>query len=103
PRSADHGCRFTFPTRRSSDLKQMAEMGGADVVIENVGPATWRQSLRSLKKGGRMAICGATSGTKVELTLPVLWFKELELIGSTRSEEHTSELQSREKLVCRLL
>lgn len=30
-----------------------------------------------------MAICGATSGPKVELTLPVLWFKELELIGST--------------------
>src|SRR5690606_36376003 len=61
----------------------VAEMGGADVVIDNVGPATWRQSLRSLKKGGRMAICGATSGPKVELTLPVLWFKELELIGST--------------------
>lgn len=69
--------------------KEIKEHGGADVVIENVGPATWDQSLRSLKAGGRMAVCGATSGPKVELTLPVLWFKQLELIGSsmaTRSQ-----------------
>lgn len=64
----------------SGDMKKV---GGADVVVENVGPATWSQSLRSLKPGGRMVVCGATSGTKVELTLPVLWFKQLELIGSS--------------------
>ncbi len=80
--AVDHGAEAGFDSQ-SEFSKQVAEMGGADVVIENVGPATWRQSLRSLKKGGRMAICGATSGPKVELTLPVLWFKELELIGST--------------------
>lgn len=63
--------------------KEMKSHGGADVVIENVGPATWSQSLRSLKPGGRLVVCGATSGPKVELTLPVLWFKQLELIGSS--------------------
>lgn len=63
--------------------KEMKSHGGADVVIENVGPATWNQSLRSLKPGGRMVVCGATTGPKVELTLPVLWFKQLELIGSS--------------------
>lgn len=63
--------------------KELAAQGGADVVVETVGPATWSQSLRSLKKGGRMVVCGATSGPKVELTLPVLWFKQLELIGSS--------------------
>lgn len=78
----DHGAEAGFDSA-SEFSKDMAEVGGADVVIENVGPATWKQSLRSLKKGGRMAICGATTGPKVELTLPVLWFKELELIGST--------------------
>lgn len=63
--------------------KEMAELGGADIVIENVGPATLKQSMRAAKKGGRIAICGATSGPKVELTLPVVWFRQLELIGSS--------------------
>jgi zinc-binding alcohol dehydrogenase/oxidoreductase len=64
---------------------EMAALGGADLVIENVGPATLKQSMRAAKKGGRIAICGATSGPRVELTLPVLWFRQLELIGSSMS------------------
>ena len=55
----------------------------ADVVIESVGPATWEQSVRSLKAGGRLVVCGGTSGPKVELNLPRLFFKQIEIIGST--------------------
>jgi NADPH:quinone reductase-like Zn-dependent oxidoreductase len=55
----------------------------ADVVIESVGAATWEQSLRSLRAGGRLVVCGATSGPRVELTLPRVWFKQLEVIGSS--------------------
>ena len=55
----------------------------ADVVVESVGPATWDQSVRSLKPGGRMVVCGSTSGPKVELLLPRLFFKQFEIIGST--------------------
>jgi NADPH:quinone reductase-like Zn-dependent oxidoreductase len=55
----------------------------ADVVVESVGPATWEQSVRSLRPGGRMVVCGSTSGPKVELTLPRLFFKQFEIIGST--------------------
>jgi NADPH:quinone reductase-like Zn-dependent oxidoreductase len=58
-------------------------VGGVDVVVENVGKPTWDQSVRSLKPGGRLAVCGATAGNRVELFLPVLWFKQLEVIGST--------------------
>ncbi len=57
--------------------------GGVDVVVENVGQATWDQSVRSLNPGGRLVVCGATAGNRVELFLPVLWFKQLEVIGST--------------------
>ncbi len=63
--------------------KEMSSLGGADLVIDNVGPATLKQSMRAAKPGGRIAICGGTSGPKFELTLPVLWFKQLELIGSS--------------------
>ncbi len=55
----------------------------ADVVIENVGPATWGQSLRSLRPGGRMVVCGATSGAKAQIVIPALFFRQLEIIGST--------------------
>jgi NADPH:quinone reductase-like Zn-dependent oxidoreductase len=55
----------------------------ADVVIESVGPATWEQSVRSLKAGGRLVVCGGTSGNKVEINLPRLFFKQYEIIGST--------------------
>jgi NADPH:quinone reductase-like Zn-dependent oxidoreductase len=54
-----------------------------DVVIESVGPATWDRSVRALKPGGRLAVCGGTSGPKVELNLPRLFFKQIEIIGST--------------------
>ncbi len=55
----------------------------ADVVVESVGPATWEQSVRALKSGGRLVLCGGTSGTSVELNLPRLFFKQIEIIGST--------------------
>lgn len=63
--------------------KEMAAVGGAHLVVENVGPATLKQSLRAARAGGRIAICGGTSGAKFELNLPVLFFKQLELVGSS--------------------
>lgn len=64
------------------DLKAAAR-GLADVIVENVGPATWGQSLRSLRPGGRMVVCGATSGAKAQIVIPALFFRQLEIIGST--------------------
>ena len=55
----------------------------ADVVVESVGPATWDASLRALVPGGRLVVCGGTSGQKVELDLPKLFFRQIEIIGST--------------------
>ena len=63
--------------------EEMAGHGGADVVIENVGPATFSKSMAAARPGGRIAICGATSGSKLELTIPHLFFRQLELIGSS--------------------
>jgi zinc-binding alcohol dehydrogenase/oxidoreductase len=55
----------------------------AHVVVESVGPATWDRSVAALEPGGRLAVCGGTSGQKVELSLPRLFFKQIEIIGST--------------------
>ena len=55
----------------------------ADVVVESVGAATWDRSVRALKPGGRLVVCGGTSGSTVELSLPRLFFKQYEIIGSS--------------------
>lgn len=55
----------------------------ADVVLENVGAATWSRSLRALAPAGRLVTCGATAGSTVELSLPRLFFRQQEIIGST--------------------
>ncbi|HEX5367232.1 MAG TPA: zinc-binding dehydrogenase [Acidimicrobiales bacterium] len=54
-----------------------------DVVVESVGPATWDRSVSALRPGGRLAVCGGTSGPAVQLNLPKLFFKQIEVIGST--------------------
>jgi zinc-binding alcohol dehydrogenase/oxidoreductase len=91
------GARVEVTSRSEQKQAQALEMGAAaahdsaaskwsvqaDVVVESVGPATWEQSVRALKPGGRMVVCGSTSGPKVELTLPRLFFKQFEIIGST--------------------
>lgn len=55
----------------------------ADIVVESVGEATWERSLRALKPGGRLVVCGGTSGADVSISLPRLFFKQHEIIGSS--------------------
>jgi NADPH:quinone reductase-like Zn-dependent oxidoreductase len=54
-----------------------------DIVVDSIGPATWEYSMRTLRHGGRMCVCGGTSGPKVELNLPRLFFKQLDIIGAS--------------------
>lgn len=54
-----------------------------DVVIETVGEATWRHSLRAVRPGGRVVVAGATSGFNPPADLPRIFFLQIEVIGST--------------------
>lgn len=56
---------------------------GVDVVLENVGAATWDRSLRAVAKGGRVVVFGATSGPQVGLDLRQLFWKQYAVIGAT--------------------
>jgi NADPH:quinone reductase-like Zn-dependent oxidoreductase len=56
---------------------------GVDLVIENVGAATWKDSMRSVRRGGRIVTCGATSGPIGATDIRVLFWKQLHIIGST--------------------
>ncbi len=54
-----------------------------DAVIETVGAATWDHSLRSLRPGGRIVVCGATSGANPPADLNRVFFLQLSIVGST--------------------
>src|ERR1041385_4340206 len=61
----------------------LTDKRGVDVVIENVGAATWEDSLRCLRRGGRLVTCGATSGPQVGIDLRRMFWHHWTLMGST--------------------
>ena len=67
--------KYGKPQRRSYD-------GGVDVVINFTGGDTWHPSLRCLKRGGRLLVCGATAGYDPKEDLRYIWSFELKIIGS---------------------
>jgi NADPH:quinone reductase-like Zn-dependent oxidoreductase len=68
--------------RVSHAILQMSD-GGVDMVIDSVGEASWGESLRSLRRGGRLVTCGATSGSNPPADLQRLFIRQLEIYGST--------------------
>ena len=59
------------------------ELGGVDLVVETVGEATWKDSLAAVKVGGRVVVCGATTGPNPPAQLHRFWWKQLTVYGST--------------------
>jgi NADPH:quinone reductase-like Zn-dependent oxidoreductase len=57
--------------------------GGADVVVEHVGEATWKHTLNAARQEGRIVVCGATSGPNPPAGLHRIWWKQLAILGST--------------------
>lgn len=55
---------------------------GVDIVVEHVGEATWDRSVRCLARGGRLVICGATTGPRAAVDLRHLFARQLSLLGS---------------------
>jgi NADPH:quinone reductase-like Zn-dependent oxidoreductase len=67
--------KYGKPQRRSYD-------GGVDVVINFTGGDTWVPSLRCLKRGGKLLVCGATAGYDPKEDLRYVWSFEIKIIGS---------------------
>lgn len=78
------GADQTFPSEGFAKAVREATGGrGADVVFEHVGPATLGESIRSVRKGGRIVFCGSTSGVVAEVNMPRLFLGQIEFNGST--------------------
>ena len=64
---------------------------GVDLVVEHVGEATWRTSLQVVRAGGRIAVCGATTGANPPAELHRVWWKQLTIYGSTMGTKEDFE------------
>ena len=82
--------KYGKPQRRSYD-------GGVDVVINFTGGDTWHPSLRCLKRGGKLLVCGATAGYDPKEDLRYIWSFELKVIGS--NSFYDDDLQALMKLI----
>ena len=63
-------------------VKRLTQGRGVDVVFEHTGETTWAGSILSLKKGGRLVTCGATSGFDARTDLRHVFYRHLTILGS---------------------
>lgn len=67
----------------AQEVRALTNKRGVDVVVDSVGAATWNDSLRCLRRGGRLVTCGATSGPQVGLDARRLFWHHWSILGST--------------------
>jgi NADPH:quinone reductase-like Zn-dependent oxidoreductase len=78
---ADHVINYKTD-RFEGVVRKLTKKKGVDVVFEHTGAETWNGSLLSLKRGGRLVICGATSGAAASLNLMQLFQQQYRIFGS---------------------
>jgi len=76
-------------------VREITHNRGVDIIIEHIGEQSWSHSLRSLKKGGKIVVCGSTTGPIVGLDLRHIYIKHQQIIGSTMgNRQDLSELSA---------
>jgi NADPH:quinone reductase-like Zn-dependent oxidoreductase len=65
------------------EVKRLTDRAGVDVAFDHVGAALFEKTLGCLRWGGRLVTCGATAGFTPAIDLRTVFFKQLEILGST--------------------
>jgi len=81
----DLGADYTihhYQQKISEEVKKITHRAGVDIVFEHVGQATWQESMKSLKPGGCLVTCGATTGPEASFNLLFLFSRQLSIFGS---------------------
>jgi zinc-binding alcohol dehydrogenase/oxidoreductase len=88
-RARELGADATFNHETDDVVAGVKEVtgGGAHVVVDNVGEATWKRSLDAARPEGRVCVCGATTGPNPPANLHRIWWKQLTVFGSTMGSQ----------------
>jgi NADPH:quinone reductase-like Zn-dependent oxidoreductase len=92
-RAGDLGADATFNHDTDDVVAGVKELtgGGAHVVVDHVGEATWKRSLDAARPAGRVCVCGATTGPNPPANLHRIWWKQLTVFGSTMGSREDFE------------
>lgn len=71
----------------AEEVRRLTQKRGVDVVFDHVGKAVWEECIKSLTKGGRLVTCGATSGHEAVTDLRYVFYKQLQILGSTMGKK----------------
>lgn len=71
----------------AKEVRALTARKGVDVIVENVGEATWETSLRALGRGGRVVTCGGTSGHRLMTDVRRLFWYQWTIMGSTMGSD----------------
>jgi NADPH:quinone reductase-like Zn-dependent oxidoreductase len=88
-RARELGADATFNHETDDVVAGVKEVtgGGAHVVVDHVGEATWKRSLDAARSEGRVCVCGATTGPNPPANLHRIWWKQLTVFGSTMGSQ----------------
>ena len=78
---ADYGINH-YQQKISDEVGRITNKEGVDIVFEHVGKATWEESLESLKPGGTLVTCGATTGPEAAIDLRFVYSRQFSILGS---------------------
>jgi zinc-binding alcohol dehydrogenase/oxidoreductase len=92
-RARELGADATFDHDADDVVAGVKELtgGGAHVVVDHVGEATWKRSLDAARPAGRICVCGATTGPNPPAQLHRIWWKQLTVFGSTMGSREDFE------------
>jgi NADPH:quinone reductase-like Zn-dependent oxidoreductase len=83
--SRELGADYTinhYQQKISEEVKKITNKAMCDIVFEHVGKATWTESMKSLKPGGSIVTCGATTGPEASFDIRFLFARQLSFLGS---------------------
>lgn len=80
---ADHRINYRSTPNVSEAVKNLTDGRGVDIVVDTVGAATWDVDFDVVRKGGRIVLCGVTSGSICRTNLQNLYWNQLSILGST--------------------
>ncbi len=79
------GADYTINYAKEDFAKRTREIAkrGADVIFDHLGKDYWSGNIRAVRNGGRIVLCGATSGPEAVTPLNHVFFRQIQILGST--------------------
>jgi NADPH:quinone reductase-like Zn-dependent oxidoreductase len=84
---ADHTINYKTVDDVARCVKDLTKGAGVDIVIDTVGAATWPIDFSAVRRGGKVVLCGVTTGAEATTDLQALYWNQLTIMGSTMGSD----------------